>query len=68
MTDGKIIAVDRFGASAPYKIVYEKFGITAEAVVSRRLGSAELIMINNRLAGSSLVIISASSNLSGMPV
>ncbi|MBN2045145.1 MAG: transketolase [Anaerolineales bacterium] len=30
---GKMIGVDRFGASAPYKTIYQKLGITAEAVV-----------------------------------
>ncbi len=30
---GKVIGLDRFGASAPYKTLYEKFGITAENVV-----------------------------------
>jgi transketolase len=30
---GKAIGIDRFGASAPYKVLYEKFGITADAVV-----------------------------------
>ena len=32
-----IISVDRFGASAPYKTIYEKFGITAEAVYQKAL-------------------------------
>ena len=30
---GAIIGVDRFGASAPQKVVYEKFGLTVENVV-----------------------------------
>lgn len=30
---GKVIGLDHFGASAPYKTLYEKFGLTAEAVV-----------------------------------
>lgn len=30
---GKVIGLDRFGASAPYKTLYEKFGITVEKVV-----------------------------------
>jgi len=34
---GEVIGVDRFGASAPYKVIYERFGITAEAVASRAL-------------------------------
>jgi len=29
---GIFIGLDRFGASAPYKVVYEKLGLTAEAV------------------------------------
>jgi transketolase len=34
---GEIIAMNRFGASAPYKVLYEKFGITAERVVEKAL-------------------------------
>ena len=30
---GKVIGLDRFGASAPYKVLYDKFGITAENLV-----------------------------------
>ncbi|MFQ5485496.1 MAG: transketolase [Desulfobacterales bacterium] len=30
---GRVIALDHFGASAPYKILFEKFEITAERVV-----------------------------------
>ncbi|MCK5235957.1 MAG: transketolase, partial [Deltaproteobacteria bacterium] len=33
--DGEVIGIDRFGASAPYKTIYEKFGITVEEVVGR---------------------------------
>ena len=29
---GRVIALDRFGASAPSEILYEKLGITAERV------------------------------------
>ncbi len=32
-TEGKVIGLDRFGASAPYKTLYENFGITAENIV-----------------------------------
>ena len=32
--DGKIIGIDRFGASAPFEILYKEFGITTDAVVS----------------------------------
>ncbi|GFR74580.1 transketolase [Elysia marginata] len=31
---GKVIGLDRFGGSAPYKTLYDKFGITAKAVTS----------------------------------
>ena len=31
-TKGKIIGIDKFGASAPYEILYKEYGITAEAV------------------------------------
>ena len=34
---GRIIALDHFGASAPYKTLYEKFGLTAERVVENAL-------------------------------
>jgi transketolase len=33
-TQGKVIGLNRFGASAPYKTLYEKFGLTAERVVA----------------------------------
>jgi transketolase len=37
--EGEIVGIDHFGASAPYKVIYEKFGITADAVAAaaRRL-------------------------------
>ncbi len=34
---GRIIALDHFGASAPYKTLYEKFGLTAEHVLENAL-------------------------------
>jgi transketolase len=34
---GEVIGLDSFGASAPYKILYEKFGITVEQVVEKAL-------------------------------
>jgi transketolase len=34
---GRIIALDHFGASAPYKALYEKFGLTAGRVVANAL-------------------------------
>jgi transketolase len=36
-TKAAVIGIDHFGASAPYKILYEKFGITAERVVEKAL-------------------------------
>jgi len=30
-----VIGIDRYGASAPYKVIFEKFGITVENVVAR---------------------------------
>ncbi|NOZ50946.1 MAG: transketolase [Chloroflexi bacterium] len=30
----RVIGIERFGASAPYKTIYEKFGITAQAMVA----------------------------------
>ena len=37
--EGETVGIDHFGASAPYKVIYEKFGITAEVVAAaaRRL-------------------------------
>ena len=34
---GHIIALDHFGASAPVKVLYEKFGLTAERIVEKAL-------------------------------
>jgi transketolase len=33
--DGDVIGVDRFGASAPFAVVFEKFGFTVDNVVAR---------------------------------
>ncbi len=32
--DGAVVGLDRFGASAPYQTLYEKLGLTAEAVAA----------------------------------
>ena len=32
---GEIIGMDKFGASAPYNVLFEKFGFTAEAIAKR---------------------------------
>jgi len=34
---GDVMGLERFGASAPYKVLMEKFGFTAEAVAERAL-------------------------------
>ena len=34
---GEAIGIDHFGASAPYKILYEKFGITADRIAGKTL-------------------------------
>jgi len=34
---GDVIGLERFGASAPYKVLMDKFGFTAQAVVERAL-------------------------------
>jgi len=34
---GDVVSVDRFGASAPYKVIWEKFGFTGPAVAERAL-------------------------------
>jgi transketolase len=36
---GRIIGLDHFGASAPYKVLYQKFGITVERVVEAALAA-----------------------------
>jgi transketolase len=35
---GVIVAIDRFGASAPYERIYREFGLTAEAVAEKARG------------------------------
>ncbi len=30
---GKVIGIDHYGASAPYKTIYEKFGLTVDAII-----------------------------------
>lgn len=36
-SEGEVIGINRFGASAPYKTIYEKLGLTAENVVSKAM-------------------------------
>jgi transketolase len=38
---GEVVGLDHFGASAPYKTIYQHFGITAEAVVAAAKRSIE---------------------------
>ncbi len=33
--EGDILSVDRFGASAPYKVIYEKYGLTVSEIVEK---------------------------------
>jgi len=35
--DGDVIAVDRFGASAPYERIFQEYGLTVENVIDRAL-------------------------------
>jgi transketolase len=39
---GEIIGLDHFGASAPYKLLYERFGITAHHLVERALAKLSI--------------------------
>ena len=39
---GKILAIDHFGASAPYKTIYKAFGLSVE----------NLVLVAEQLAGS----------------
>jgi transketolase len=34
---GDVVSVDRFGASAPYQVLWEEFGFTGPAVAERAL-------------------------------
>jgi transketolase len=35
---GEVIGIDHFGASAPYKVLFEKFGLTADRFAEKALG------------------------------
>lgn len=35
--EGTVIGIDRFGASAPYKTIYDKFGLSIDNIVSKSL-------------------------------
>ncbi|MFC4532778.1 transketolase [Sphaerisporangium dianthi] len=37
--DGEVVSLEHFGASAPYKTLYEQFGLTAERVAAAAKGS-----------------------------
>lgn len=41
--DGESISIERFGASAPYKIIYEKLGLTPENVKKAALRSIDRV-------------------------
>ena len=36
-SEGKTIGIDRFGASAPFNVLLEKFGLTPDRVVTEAL-------------------------------
>jgi transketolase len=38
---GSVIGLDRFGASAPYQVIYEQLGFTAENLVLRALATID---------------------------
>jgi len=31
---GEVVSIERFGASAPYQVIYEQFGLTPERVAA----------------------------------
>jgi len=39
--DGICIGLNRFGASAPYKTIYEKLGFTSQYIVEKAMGLLE---------------------------
>jgi len=39
--EGRVIGIERFGASAPGAVVLEKFGFTVEAIVGAVMGMVE---------------------------
>ena len=41
--DGLFVGMDSFGASGPYKELYEHFGITAEVAVSKAKARLEAL-------------------------
>ncbi len=44
-TDGRIIGIDRFGASAPYRVLFERFGFTAENIEKEALRLLEKMRV-----------------------
>jgi transketolase len=41
--DGRFVGLSTFGASAPFETLYEKFGVTAEAVEDAAMGALERV-------------------------
>jgi transketolase len=41
---GEIISIEKFGASAPYKIIFEKYGLTVDNIINR---SRQTLLRNN---------------------
>ena len=40
---GQAVSLEHFGASAPYEVLYEKFGITPEATVAAAKKSLKIV-------------------------
>jgi transketolase len=41
--EGEIVGVERFGASAPYKVIYQHLGLTPEHIAERALALIERV-------------------------
>jgi transketolase len=48
---GRIVSLEHYGASAAYKTIYERFGITADAVVSAARESLAAVLEDRRERG-----------------
>jgi transketolase len=43
-TQGKLISIERFGASAPARDIFEKFGFSVEAIMEKASGLIHLTL------------------------
>ena len=50
-SDGIFIGMNSFGASAPYKELYKKFGITAEAIAACGVKEAWVVGAGDHMSG-----------------